>query len=177
MYVCVCVCMNVCVCVCACLCLCLCVSVCVSLHEEGIGLFPLVWLLLFRAIQTLKLQEAPEDVPTGEMPRQVLLSVDRCAFHCSFFDTRFLSPCASPFPSPFPLIFFLLSFLYPLHLHTDHLNVRIWHSSLVDWHAITSIQIKQRGRSRCSAQGRRWIKPISNTPLCASFVPFMACMW
>ncbi|KNC50614.1 MCM5 minichromosome maintenance deficient 5 [Thecamonas trahens ATCC 50062] len=27
--------------------------------------------------QTLKLQESPEDVPTGEMPRQVLLSVDR----------------------------------------------------------------------------------------------------
>ena len=27
--------------------------------------------------QTLKLQESPEDVPTGEMPRQVILSVDR----------------------------------------------------------------------------------------------------
>ncbi len=28
--------------------------------------------------QTLKLQENPEDVPTGEMPRHLLLSVDRC---------------------------------------------------------------------------------------------------
>ena len=27
--------------------------------------------------QTLKLQESPEDVPTGEMPRNIMLSVDR----------------------------------------------------------------------------------------------------
>lgn len=27
--------------------------------------------------QTLKLQEAPEAVPTGEMPRHILLTVDR----------------------------------------------------------------------------------------------------
>ena len=27
--------------------------------------------------QTIKLQEAPEDIPTGEMPRSVLLTVDR----------------------------------------------------------------------------------------------------
>ena len=27
--------------------------------------------------QTLKLQEAPEQVPTGEMPRHILLTVDR----------------------------------------------------------------------------------------------------
>jgi DNA replication licensing factor MCM5 len=27
--------------------------------------------------QTLKLQEDPETIPTGEMPRQVLLSVER----------------------------------------------------------------------------------------------------
>jgi DNA replication licensing factor MCM5 len=27
--------------------------------------------------QTLKMQESPEVVPTGEMPRSVLLSVDR----------------------------------------------------------------------------------------------------
>lgn len=28
-------------------------------------------------LQTLKLQEAPEDVPTGELPRTILLTVDR----------------------------------------------------------------------------------------------------
>ncbi len=27
--------------------------------------------------QTLKLQETPEDVPTGEMPRHIMLSVER----------------------------------------------------------------------------------------------------
>jgi DNA replication licensing factor MCM5 len=31
--------------------------------------------------QTLKLQEKPEDVPVGEMPRALLLSVDRHLVH------------------------------------------------------------------------------------------------
>lgn len=31
--------------------------------------------------QTLKMQESPEVVPTGEMPRNILLSVDRYCFH------------------------------------------------------------------------------------------------
>jgi DNA replicative helicase MCM subunit Mcm2 (Cdc46/Mcm family) len=30
--------------------------------------------------QTLKMQESPEVVPTGEMPRNILLSVDRCGW-------------------------------------------------------------------------------------------------
>ncbi|KAK9916805.1 hypothetical protein WJX75_007272 [Coccomyxa subellipsoidea] len=32
----------------------------------------------FSDLQTLKLQERPEDVPTGELPRNILLAVDRC---------------------------------------------------------------------------------------------------
>ena len=31
--------------------------------------------------QTLKLQESPEVVPTGEMPRNIMLSVDRGVWH------------------------------------------------------------------------------------------------
>ncbi|KAJ0089449.1 hypothetical protein Patl1_14844 [Pistacia atlantica] len=38
--------------------------------------------------QTLKLQENPEDVPTGELPRNLLLSVDRHLFHKGAFAVR-----------------------------------------------------------------------------------------
>lgn len=39
-------------------------------------------------LQTLKLQENPEDVPTGELPRNVLLSVDRHLVHTIVPGTR-----------------------------------------------------------------------------------------
>jgi DNA replication licensing factor MCM5 len=35
--------------------------------------------LVFLFLQTLKLQEAPETIPTGELPRHVILSCERCA--------------------------------------------------------------------------------------------------
>jgi DNA replication licensing factor MCM5 len=38
--------------------------------------------------QTLKLQENPEDVPTGELPRNLLLAVDRSMVQCIVPGTR-----------------------------------------------------------------------------------------